>query len=326
MITAKQETHIPINKDGIEYFTVQGLDLVHKEMLFLLKIIDEICQENNLSYWLDGGTLIGAIRHKGFIPWDDDLDISLMKKDYIILLELLDEYSSKNSDTFLLFPTPQNIHCCNYFASNKVHSRLRGSLSTIPVKIDIRPVNAFEDTPESTNENLRYRDIANQLIFKKSHGYATDKQIADIKAKGVNSFFDFYNNSYGINYTNADATLLSHPYFEFSDEFPLKINNILPTVYVEFESIKLPIPKDYALLLTKLYGNYNEFPPLENRVPVAYEILTTKFPNYFIKINSHFINNGSIIKKIYRRLRLYALGLRLYGISKFIKINTDERK
>ena len=51
-------------------------------MLNILDVIDEFCRENNLSYYLSGGTLIGAIRHKGFIPWDDDIDLVLFRDDF----------------------------------------------------------------------------------------------------------------------------------------------------------------------------------------------------------------------------------------------------
>ena len=63
--------------------------------LCLLKRLDEVCKKYNLRYWLDGGSLLGAIRHNGFIPWDDDIDVVMPRKDYDKLSEIskLDYYS-----------------------------------------------------------------------------------------------------------------------------------------------------------------------------------------------------------------------------------------
>lgn len=66
----------------------------------LLKQLHKFCQENNLGYWLDYGTLLGAVRHKGYIPWDDDIDVGMMMSDYVKVEELFNS-AAENSDFYI---------------------------------------------------------------------------------------------------------------------------------------------------------------------------------------------------------------------------------
>ena len=153
MLSDKQKKHILVNRDGLKYYTVEGLEKVHEEMLRLLLIIDTIAKENNIPYWIDGGSLIGIVRHKGFIPWDDDLDISLLKKDYLRLIKEISMYCEMHNDVALFYNEPLVEHTCNFFASKKVFSRTQGSYVLVPVKIDIRPVNCIVKNKDNVIEN-----------------------------------------------------------------------------------------------------------------------------------------------------------------------------
>lgn len=62
-----------------------------------LKFFDNICEKHNIEYWLDYGTLLGAVRHGGFIPWDDDLDVAMMRKDYNKFLEIFPQEIAENN-------------------------------------------------------------------------------------------------------------------------------------------------------------------------------------------------------------------------------------
>ena len=70
--------------------------------LSLLLFLDKLCKENNIAYWLDFGTLLGAVRHKGFIPWDDDIDVSMMRDDYERIIDIINN-NPYNSDIYAEF-------------------------------------------------------------------------------------------------------------------------------------------------------------------------------------------------------------------------------
>lgn len=84
------------NPDGSE------LRVLQMKMLEILNIVTGIADKYNITYWLSGGTLLGAVRHEGFIPWDDDIDIELMYPDYLMLLKKLK--SDLPSDLYLQTP------------------------------------------------------------------------------------------------------------------------------------------------------------------------------------------------------------------------------
>ena len=75
----------------MELLDENNLKKIHNALLFIMDEIDRICVTNNINYSMCGGTLLGAVRHKGFIPWDDDFDIFMLRKDYIRFLEICKE-------------------------------------------------------------------------------------------------------------------------------------------------------------------------------------------------------------------------------------------
>ena len=77
--------------DGFNRFNPEGsvLRLHQMKMLRILEFVDRVCRKHGIRYWLSSGTLLGAARHGGFIPWDDDLDIEMLYRDYKRLMEVL---------------------------------------------------------------------------------------------------------------------------------------------------------------------------------------------------------------------------------------------
>ena len=158
-----QETFTDISREDLHQ--------AQKIMLYIMKKIHEICVKHNIKYWLDYGTLLGAIRHDGFIPWDDDLDICMMREDYekfnkVAQAELGDEF-------FLQLPeTTPNF----YFAYGKV--RLCNTLwletkwQYPPLKntglfVDIFPMDPFPESKLKQWKLVAFRRIFDGVINQK---------------------------------------------------------------------------------------------------------------------------------------------------------------
>lgn len=310
------------NEKGIEYYTIDHLQEVQKEMLRLLAIVDNICKVNGINYWLDGGTLIGALRHKGFIPWDDDIDISLAKCDYLKLIGLLEKYSDQYKDTYLFYSTKDTArHCCNFFASKKnLYARFKGILSFLPIKLDIRPVNVIPNQTEAIQENEKLRDKANYFIFHKT--CLSSVQQEKIPEEEKHKFLSWYNTQYGLHVPAPDY-VYSHPYYEFSKKLVLKYEDLFPVQRVKFESIEVNMPHKAEEFLKLFYGNFYEFPSLEQRAPAAYEYFSLRDNN--TDLISFIQNLNKRQSKMGKILHLTTL-LKLLGIRKVIYILLEKFK
>jgi lipopolysaccharide cholinephosphotransferase len=243
-------------------------------MLELLKIIDKVCRDNNLQYWLDHGTLLGAVRHKGYIPWDDDVDICVMKKDYDQLLDLLEKESQKNKDIFLLFRSnnANDQYWCEYLCTSKQLFGY-GKKELIPLRVDIFPMKSMP--PLQENKDRLLTDVAKYFIQGKPNNpeLLDDKYIKKtlpeaLKAK--EEFMSFYNGEYMSSCNATESTSLvtysygdnisKYPsYFTYSDIFPLK--------EIEFEGNKFYCPNNTNKYLSILYGDYLDLPPKAQQKP-----------------------------------------------------------
>lgn len=88
---------------------MDNIDLLHKVDMEIVKNVIDICEKDNLEYFMLGGTMLGAIRHKGFIPWDDDIDLGLPRKDYDKFLEIAPEQLANNLK-MVNYKTDSNYH------------------------------------------------------------------------------------------------------------------------------------------------------------------------------------------------------------------------
>lgn len=289
---------------------VKGIEIIHARMLEILDYVHSICVENDLHYFLDGGTLIGAVRHNGFIPWDDDIDISMIKQDYLKLLKILKE---KNGERFFFYFDDFEHHCCTYLAINTDYWQgwSKSKFPVLyPIKLDIRPINVIQNTDEEKKKNLIYRKTAEYLIFGKYENQ--DKSVIDqviFEFGNKENFLSYYNQEYGVNEL-SENTVLSYPYLSYAKTDVLPYDYIGGYIEHDFEikelGYKVYIPKNYDNILTILYGKYMKLPPEKNRVSYCQALYRINNSKRLMQIYKYRLYNKkvSIFKKICYRLTM----------------------
>ena len=124
---------------------MRDLTLVHKYEMDLLKFFMKICAEYNLKYTMLGGTMLGAIRHKGFIPWDDDIDIGMPRRDYEYFIKIIQKQNIEglylnyfpNQDTYIVYPIKLENTEVNLINKSGIEERI------VNVWIDIFPLDGM---------------------------------------------------------------------------------------------------------------------------------------------------------------------------------------
>ena len=133
-------------------------------MLKILKEVDKICENNQISYWLCSGTLLGAVRHKGFIPWDDDIDIGMRRDDFERFKEIVkkemrkDIYVDNYEMEEMLEHMPLKLR---YIYSRYIEKWDNGNIENDGIYIDIFPFDKF-----SKNKTRRFFEIINKILYE----------------------------------------------------------------------------------------------------------------------------------------------------------------
>lgn len=215
------------------------LSLSHLQLcdVQLLRIVDNILQKMNISYWLDYGTLLGAIRHKGFIPWDDDMDISVMRADFIRLkTDLPKELDKYNIDVSVS------------------DARLGVSYKHLDTGIwlDIFPDDIYFSEKGLEEVKLEIEHKQKKWRKKVLPIYETlcEKEIVDLK----NSIFEFPGKGFNKYYIQAPEMFGKYMRVHHHD-------TIFPIGKLSFSGYEFNVPHDVETFIVGLYGsNYMNFP------------------------------------------------------------------
>lgn len=252
------------------------LQKLHEVELEILNKIDEICKKYNLSYQLSGGTLLGAIRHKGFIPWDDDIDLTMVREDYdkfiqVAPKELEDEYFLQCYDTDDCYFPFIKIRKNNTIFNEGLIAHLDCHKG---IFVDIFPFERI-DNPNSLILKLRammVKNIWDVILFKKK----VHKSRRNMRHPIFDSILSILPCSIlkkwqvslmkGANKKNGRYLCALCGGYNYAKDIH-EYSQMMPTSLVTFEGKKFPTYNNPDHYLTHLYGaNYMELPPLEKRV------------------------------------------------------------
>ena len=295
-----------------EYFSIDelgqdGLRALQLKCMEILVYFKDICDKNDLTFFLAGGTAIGALRHHGFIPWDDDIDVFMPRPDYEKLTEIWNEAADTSRYAFCRSTKDINYHhhAASIIDKNTTWIEERNVDNDVPqgVMMDVIPLDGCPDSKVK-----RYFQLFHAFVFalfnpqrlpeNKSRAVyiATKILLSVFKSKKIRDYFwitaekrmtryDFYSNK---NITeligNINGMLTTHPLDGFAD-----------VEYMEFEGIPMPLMKGYEEYFTSIFGDYMQLPPTDQRVPKA-KLVYANLEEPYIKYKGIYYLKNEVFK------------------------------
>ena len=246
---------------------------LQSRLLEMLKWFHEFCTKNNLTYYAVGGTTLGAVRHNGFIPWDDDIDVGLPRPDYEKLKQIAKDKVNEKTKYYIEFPSDKKEYAASY---GKMYDTTTTLIENTRFKakrgiyIDIYPIDGIGNSyKEALKRFKRAKRYINLLYFKVcevnskrkwyknlliyfSHmipDFVLDHKKIAHKIEQIGKECDFYSSEYVANI----------PGNAFEKEIILRELFGKPTLHA-FESIEIYIPEKWNDFLTAIYGNWKQLP------------------------------------------------------------------
>lgn len=258
----------------------ENMPIMHDRLLETIKYFDMFCSKHNLKYCLMWGSLIGAVRNKGFVPWDDDMDVAMPRDDYEKLFELWEKYGDHNN--FSLYRTTED------FCARVPIGLLRNKNTTViyefnkdediahGVKLDIEP---WDDVPDN-----KLLQLIQKFNFRVFEVYATQR--LPISSPDLNGFrnlkililkilFDVVKDKRKRFRIASNALKRATKYNGKNYRLvrcnatsaPSRREEVFDVARVSFEDTELYIPKGYDAILRQEYGDYMQKPDITKRKP-----------------------------------------------------------
>lgn len=270
--------------------------ILRKLQLAQCRILEDfigICKENELTYFIFSGCAIGVERHQGFIPWDDDIDVGMLRRDYDKFLEIAKrDYADKYS--ILEISEDDNFPFFNAEFKRKgtrnVPEIFKDSNVDMGIDIAIYPFDNVSDSLWQRRKQLIFVFFWHKIKILKEFGHPMlfvdgwRKIIANAICITVHQILKlfhvshkFINKKYmknAIKYNGIDTEMVSCFFSTIPTECMIKRTDLFPLVSKKFEYLMVNVPRKNYEYLTQMYGNFMEMPPIEkqkNHIPYILE-------------------------------------------------------
>lgn len=257
-----------MEKEDLSVYNPDGslLRTAQMRMVHILREVDVVCRRHNIDYFIVDGTLLGAVRHGGFIPWDDDLDIAVMAEDYkklrrFLIEELPDDLAFQDVSTEPNMPL--------LFA--KVRDRYSFFEEDFTSKIVEKGI-YIDIFPKEYILSLKWKKKLDYIYghcFRSFHNYYNMKE----KVKSCLVFPFAWLLVWSTRFVTrlTSATTIANLYGQWSYK-ELAYNDVFPTKDIVFEGVVTRGPADPDAVLRKTFGNYMQVPPKDKRPQHAEKI------------------------------------------------------
>ena len=259
--------------------TEQELEKIKQVQLDIMDEIHRICTKHNITYYMIGGTLLGAVRHKGFIPWDVDIDIAMPRSEYerfksVCASELDENYCYLDYMSIKNYTSPHALICDKNSRLYKKYDHVNPSAGGYGIYVDIFPLdNAPDDEGLRKKQARRLKRIRKfkQYRIPYSYSFKKTKRLAHYCVSALLSWVSVrrinrYQQKLMKKYQNEQTQCICSMGSQYAYKKQCMPRDTYGTpVLLEFEGRGYLSPQKYKEYLTRLYGDYMQLPPVEQR-------------------------------------------------------------
>ena len=253
--------------------TLQELRKIQLDLLLYFK---DFCDKNNIPFFICNGTLLGAVKYQGYIPWDDDIDVFLLRKDYERLLDLFTKNNVNENYKLLSFEIDEN---CSYPFAKMMDRRTKLIEKNVKdidlgVNIDVFPIDNVGNSVDEVRRGFdKMEKLRQKLNWSKLNDYSSRSSARRLAKKLISARYKLLGTNYyckkiiSLAKSKKEETnyIGNYVWGFYGPSEALPRDCFSTSTDVSFEGITLPAPIGYDTYLRGLYGDYWQDPPPEKQ-------------------------------------------------------------